>query len=480
MKKTKLNLKLLYLLLTLVLSQACTTDESEILQEESSLKSLVDETSSKGGAGLDKVDMIISWNKLLLELDQDATGMRPCATSRSLAYIGLAAYESVVFNFDNYTSNTNRLEGFSINSSLISGREINDMVALNACYAKVIDHFIYNLPSSAKDDIDDLEEAYEDELRRTMSRRVYDDSRYWGAYVADVIIDYSKTDIEAEEQILEPQPTSYEPPVGEGFWTYRAEEERALFPYWGKVRTFVISSEETTSVPPPYAYSRSRRSNYYKEMREVYDVSTRAKRRNNEDLWIAEFWSDDVEGLMVSPPGRQIAIALQLIEQYDVDFEESMGMMLKLGFSLNDTAVSSWEDKYTHMVMRPDLYIHEYIDEDYQTNLYKFIFWPNPTFPGYPSGHAAFASAAAGIFIDSFGDSTYFVDRTHEGRDVFLGFPRSFNSFSEMAIENAYSRIPLGVHIRMDCDEGLRLGYEIADAINAFDLTSVNESSVDF
>jgi hypothetical protein len=27
-----------------------------------------------------------------------------------------------------------------------------------------------------------------------------------------------------------------------------------------------------------------------------------------------------------------------------------------------------------------------------------------------------------------------------------------------MAVENAYARIPIGVHFRMDCDEGLRMG----------------------
>jgi hypothetical protein len=40
-----------------------------------------------------------------------------------------------------------------------------------------------------------------------------------------------------------------------------------------------------------------------------------------------------------------------------------------------------------------------------------------------------------------------------------------------MATENGFSRIPLGVHLRMDCTEGLRLGYEISDAVNSFDLS---------
>ncbi len=175
---------------------------------------------------------------------------------------------------------------------------------------------------------------------------------------------------------------------------------------------------------------------------------------------------------MMSPPGRQISIANQLIELYDLDYKETVVLLLKLGFSLNDAAVSTWADKYEYMVMRPNVYIHEFIDPEYQTNLYRLVFWPNPSFPGYPSGHSTFASAAAGVFIDKFGDATSFTDRSHEGRTEFRGMPRTFTSFSQMAEENAFSRIPLGVHIRMDCTEGIRLGYEISDAVNSYDMTS--------
>lgn len=51
------------------------------------------------------------------------------------------------------------------------------------------------------------------------------------------------------------------------------------------------------------------------------------------------------------------------------------------------------------------------------------------------------------------------TDRRHEIRNEFNGTPRSFNSFIEMAVENAFSRIPLGVHFRMDCEAGLEQGY---------------------
>ena len=122
--------------------------------------------------------------------------------------------------------------------------------------------------------------------------------------------------------------------------------------------------------------------------------------------------------------------------------------------------------------MRPSVFVKKHMDPNYQTNLFRLIPWPDPSFPGYPSGHSCFASAAGGVFIDFLGNTTNFTDRSHEGRTEFRGAPRTFSSFEDMATENAYSRIPLGVHVRMDCDEGIRLGYEISSAVNGYDLVT--------
>ncbi|GAA4106439.1 hypothetical protein GCM10022393_00840 [Aquimarina addita] len=469
MKKMKFTW-ILFVSATFLILQSCATEEfeSEVLEKDLEIE---DTDDKRPEVSRSNSNLIIEWSDMLLELDRQATGMRPNATARALAYIHLATYETVVVNMNGYTSNSARLDGLTINRA---PRNIDPLIALNACYARVLDHFIYNVPENSSRAIRGLEVRKERELSSRLSRRLVQDSKRWGQYIASTIIDYSKTDIAAEEQILAPQPTSYEPPVGAGFWTYSAAQERALFPYWSEVRTFVISPEETTSVPPVDQYSAAPESGYYQQMLEVYDVSTKAAAENNDDLWIAEFWSDDVEGLMMSPPGRQISIASQIIDEYNLDLQESLVLLLKLGFSLNDAAVSTWDDKYKYMVMRPNVYIQEYINADYQTNLFKFIYWPNPSFPGYPSGHSSFASAAAGLFIDLVGDATDFTDNSHKGTTEFLGTPRQFASFSEMAEENAFSRIPLGVHIRMDCTEGLRLGYEISNAVNALNLSDNN------
>ena len=412
-------------------------------------------------------DLVKEWTSLLLELERYAAGMRPNASARALAYIHLATYETVVPGMPDYISNDDRLQGFRIRNNE-RANNVNWNIALNSCYAKVLDHFLLNVPNGRKAQIETLKSQLENSLSENLSDRLIDDSKDWGRYVAKQVIDYSESDHEAEAQILEPQPLSYEPPTGDGFWTYSADPERALFPYWESVRTFVISPDETTTIHP-IEYSEDSNSPYFAQMMEAYNENNSAK-IDDEQLWIAEFWSDDVEGIMMSPPARQFSIAKQLVEQNDVNLEETMALFVKLGFALNDAAVSTWKYKYQHMVMRPNVFIHEFIDPDFQTNLFRLVYWPNPSFPGYPSGHSCFASAAGGVFKDAFGEATNFTDRTHEGRDEFRGEPRSFTSFDEIAEENGYSRIPLGVHIRMDCTEGLRLGYEISDAVNNLEL----------
>jgi hypothetical protein len=473
----KLKFFYLFSLCLAVLFTSCTEDESLLTQElntESRTDNIEDILDLSRGnqkhneiAKLDN-DVLKDWTNMMLSIEKYATGMRPNATARSLAYIYMTAYEVAVPGMRDYESNSRRLSGLKIRNN-ISLRNVDFEIALSAALSNVIDHFIYNLPEEHEQSLVSFSEQKLEELSAGESDKVIENSIRWANYVSEKIIEFSQTDIQAEEQILEPQPLSYEPPTGDGFWTYSADPERALFPYWESVRTFVIAPEETSTIAP-IDYSETNGSPYFNQMMEAYNANNEAKEEDGEQLWIAEFWSDDVENLMISPPARQISIANQLIDQYESNLEEALVLFLKLGFSLNDAAVSTWKYKYQYMVMRPSVYIQEFIDPSYQTNLYRLIYWPNPGFPGYPSGHSCFASAASGLFIDAFGDEINFTDRTHEGATEYRGAPRTFTTFSDMAKENAYSRIPFGVHIKMDCIEGLRLGYEISGAVNKLKL----------
>jgi len=377
---------------------------------------------------------------------------------------------------DDYSSNDDRL-GFDIDLSEL-GNDVNLNLAINEAYARALDHFMFTQPQSiSRRNIRDFRDEMIDELSEGLSDNVVGDSRRWGRHVAQRIIEYSETDEAGEEQVKDPTPEDYVAPVGDGLWV-ASEDEDAWFPYWREVRTFAITPEQTTSVAfsSRLTYSTDVSSDYYATMNQVYETNNDAANGNDEELWIAEFWADDVEGLMISPPGRQFAIANQLIEQNDLGYERTLELLLRLGFAINDSAVSAWDDKYTYNVQRPSEYIIPVIDADFTTNLSRFTVESNPAFPAYPSGHATFAATGAGVFIDFFGtDEIDFTDNTYLDFDYvvdFEGTPRSFTTFTDMAFENAYSRVPLGVHIIEDATEGLRLGYEIADAVNAIDLSN--------
>ncbi len=472
MSSIKLNW-IFFLALSCLIFHGCNKDEEfeDILGDD------IDNQSGQDISDVDidelDNDIVKEWTNLMLKLERYANGMRPNASARAMAYIYLSAYETAVPGMRNNHSNKQRFEDLNISTRQLPDN-LNFEIALNSCFANSLDHFLINVPTTFTNQIYELEESLSGEYERNSTEQVIEDSRAWGIYVSNKIIEFSQTDNAAEAQILKPQPLSYEPPVGPGFWTYSADEERALFPYWGEVRTFVIAPEETTTVAP-IAYSSVPGSPYFEQMNEVYNLNYEAREENGEQLWIAEFWSDDVESLTFSPPARQFSIANQLIEDFDKNLEETLNLYVKLGFALNDAAVSTWKYKYQYMVMRPNVFIHKFIDQEFQTNLFRLVFWPNPSFPGYPSGHSCFASAAAGLFINEFGNQINFTDRSHEGRTEFKGEPRSYSSIREMAKENAFSRIPLGVHIRMDCAEGLRLGYEISDAVNNLILNSTPE-----
>jgi membrane-associated phospholipid phosphatase len=208
-------------------------------------------------------------------------------------------------------------------------------------------------------------------------------------------------------------------------------------------------------IDPPHAFSVDENSALHEEALEVYDMYP----LSFENQWIAEFWGDDIFELTCTPAGRWISVTNQAVEQFELNLEQALGLYAKMGIALNDGGVSCWKNKYVYNVARPSDYIREYINPSWQTHLITLHNCLNPPFPAYPSGHATFGAAAAGVLEAEFGSQVSFTDNSHLGRDDFMGMPRTFTSWHDMAIENAYSRLPLGVHYRMDAEAGVELGY---------------------
>jgi membrane-associated phospholipid phosphatase len=409
--------------------------------------------------------VVQQWNNLFLDVERYATVYRPCPAARALGYMGWAAYESCVAGMRDYQSLANLHPALRLPSAE-NGATYNWPLVVNAVYATMFKKFFANVQPTDLFKIATLETSLSNQLRVGLSAEVTTRSEDYGKRVAEAVYAFSATDTVTHDKYLNPRPSNYTPPVGQGKWKVTAPgNQAAMFPYWGGGRMFALKDAEKTA-RPPLAYSEDKNSPYYTQMLEVY--STTAP-QTSEGRWIAEFWSDDVLGFTFSPPSRWVAILNQVLSKDKINLETAVFAAAKVGLALNDASVACWHSKFYYNLERPVTYIAKNINPTWNimTLTTNNFLGSTPPFPGYPSGHSTFGAAAAEALVSVFGSNYTLTDRCHEGRTDFEGSrPRTFESFYDMAVENAYSRIPLGVHTRQDCEEGLRLGYIVGRRVS--------------
>ena len=408
------------------------------------------------------------WNDLFLQIERYAAGYRPGPAPRALAYMGLSAYEATVSGMPDYQSLANLYSGLDVPQPL-EDREYYWPEVVNASYAYLMRRFFPTASDDLFQRITTLEESNESKYRAEVSTEVFDRSKAHGQAVAAAMWDWSRTDNFGHDAYLDPfgnydWQAHYD---GPGDWepTYPGPG-KGMFPYWGQARAFALRDDQKIC-RPPLVFSEAPNSKLYAQALEVYSMNTPSQ--SYEDEWVGEFWSDDLLNLTFSPPPRWIAIANQVYDKEKPNLQTAIVCNAKLGMALNDAGVGCWNSKYYYNFERPETYIRRVIDPNWHTNLDNPLTGDKgltPSFPAYPSGHATFGAAGAEALASMFGYNYAMTDRCHEFRGEFIGKPRSFSSFYEMAQENGWSRVPLGVHFRMDAEEGVRYGTEIGRQVN--------------
>jgi hypothetical protein len=407
-------------------------------------------------------DVALEWYKLFEEIDRYAPGYRPPAAARALGYIGLAGYEAAVPGMPDHQSLYKHLSGY--NPPVIeTGSAYHWPTAVNAAYASMLRHFYPHIDIAQLNRISQLEASFENQFKTETEEETFTRSRIFGEQIADAVYGWSTTDGAGHNAYLNPRPSTYTPPIGPGLWSpTKPDFTPALFPYWGQVRTFALKGADLVA-RPPLPFSEDPASPFYTQARETMIWVNEIKAgKDEEGHWIAEFWSDDFGGVTFTPAGRWIAIARQVLELEQSTLDVAVELYAKMGMALCDAGVAVWNSKYIYNVERPVAFINRNFDPTWETimnNPVTGVTGITPEFPAYPSGHSGFGGAGATALTDIFGYNYRFTDNCHKDRTEFRGTPRTFNTFIDMAVENAYSRIPIGVHFRMDCDEGLRQGY---------------------
>jgi signal transduction histidine kinase len=398
------------------------------------------------------------WYNMLLDLVQYSDGYRPPVSARMYAYVGLAAWETSLPAMKQAQSAATKFKDLTL-PNWKNEQLFMPSIALNATYSTLSKRFFPHTPFAMRRKQLELSERWKKTVDKEFSPEARNASEQYGIAVAEAIFAWSAKDTIGHQAFLYNYHPNYKYQNLKGSWqpqNYNAMP--ALLPYWGAVKTFVTPINEIPS-NAPIVFSEEKNSPFFAQAMEVYSSS---KPMTEEKQWIAEFWSDDYPNLSFCAASRWIAIAHQALEQQNADMATALKTYLKLGFALNDVAAKVWYEKYHFNLERPDIYIQRNIDASWKP------LHDTPSFPSYPSGHSAFGAAAVVILSDLLGANMPLKDRSHENSKVFIGKPRTFNSFKNMADENAISRLYMGVHYRMDCEEGLRLGTAIGRCVKDF------------
>jgi membrane-associated phospholipid phosphatase len=412
------------------------------------------------------------WNEKFLEVERYAAGYRPGPAPRALAYLGLSAYEACVAGMTDHKSVATKFPDLKIPQVDITSEYNWDVVA-NASYSYLMPRFFETSATKYVQLIAEYQKTNETKLAASVAPDVYARSQKHGIAVATAVWAWATTDSYGHNGHLSPfgsgydwkakfkKPGDWEPTVpGPG---------KPMFPQWGEARRFAMTAEERLC-KPPIPYNTDPKSAYYAQGLEVYKASA-VKTQTAEGKWIGEFWSDDLLNLTFSPGPRWVAIANQIYIKEKSNLETALLVNAKIGMAMNDAAVSCWYSKYYYNLERPENYIKNFIDPTWEPALDNPLTGDKgftPPFPAYPSGHSTMGAAAASVLSDQFGYAYTFTDYCHDTRTEFVGKARTFKSFYEAASENAYSRVPLGVHWRMDCEEGVVLGITCGHKVNAF------------
>src|SRR5690606_17662389 len=193
--------------------------------------------------------------------------------------------------------------------------------------------------------------------------------------------------------------------------------------------------------------------------------------RTAEQTEIAYFWANDADGTM-KPPGHLNLITQTVADDQHLSLQDKARLFAMGSVAMGDAAIGAWDAKYNTDVdlWRPIDGIRR-ADEDGNDATISDPAWEplaetTPPFPAYISGHATFAGAHAGAMAAFFGtDDIAFTVGTDDPDAI--GVIRSFDSCSEAAMENAISRVYLGVHWWFDGEFGMASGFDLADWIAA-------------
>lgn len=409
-------------------------------------------------------EIATAWAGMTNYITKNTPANTPTFASRCFGYIGLTMYESIVNGYPECQSVAHQLNGLGELPLPEKGVEYNWQLAMNAGQAEILRNIYIQTSDQNKTKIDSLEQHFERLFKANgIEDAVISRSVLYGKKIAQAIFEWSKTDGGHraylknfdKQLVFEQKAGCWRPPLyAQSFSHY------PLHPHWGKNRTF-LAADSAISDPVFIPYDTIPGSAYYNQFKEVYD---KERILTQEEKEVAIWWGDDPEETF-TPPGHSYYLATIAIQKTKPNLIKCAETYAKVGMAVADAFRNCWKWKFQFFSERPNTYITQHIDQQWNS------FWPDPPFPAFPSGHAIQAAAAATVLTDLYGEKFEFTDSAHTGRkrdeirNTDFKF-RKFNSFMQVAEETAKSRFYGGIHTPQDNAQGLEKGKVIGNNIN--------------
>ena len=389
----------------------------------------------------------------------------PPVASRIFAYPNIAAYEVIAQSNGAYNSLVGQVKELTPVPVLDTMLNINPQLAALVAHMEVSKELIF---SEAK--LISLRDSLYLNWKTT-NETEFESSKEYGITVAEHIKawmskdNYNQTRTMPKFTVLTEEVSRWQP-------TPPAYMD-AIEPHWSKIRSFVIDSAAQFKPVPPPPFSMEQNSDFYKELKEVYDISNKItlKGDTSEEVLIAQFWDCNpyvsiTRGHLmfatkkITPGAHWIGITKIATRKAGFDFDNTISANTQTSMAIADAFISCWDEKYRSNLIRPETLINQYIDEDWKPIL------QTPPFPEYTRGHSVVSGAAATVLTSIFGNDFSFDDDT----ETPYGLPiRRFSSFNQAADEAAISRMYGGIHYRaaveVGVDQGRKLGRFVVDEL---------------
>lgn len=400
-----------------------------------------------------------AWSDLLLELVRLSPGFTPPVAARAMGYLGVTLWEAVAPGTPGAQSLHGQLNAMPALPQPEPGAAYDWRLVANSAAAGMLRRLFADAGAPQRMAIDGLETSLRIRHAAGLPGAVVRRSIAHGRLVGAAIFAWARTD-GGHEGYMFNFPVQYEPPAGPGLWTPTPPAyQRAMQPYWGENRPFLLADGSECQPAPPPAYDTAPDSAMYADALAVYDT---VRDLTPEQREIALFWADDPV-LTATPPGHSWALATQVLRDEQATLARAAETYARLGIAVSDAFVACWHVKFVYNRIRPITYIQQVIDPAWNTPV---LVDPviTPPFPEYPSGHSAEAAAAAEVLSGLFGDRYSLLDRTQ----ARLGFaPRFFPSFRAAAEEAAVSRLYGGIHFPTGNAAGLAQGVCVGQRVAA-------------